>query len=392
MIICIDCDRETKKLLDSLLAGGDYEGYSEVISVAIKNLEIIRSAVDTEGSLVIEPKSMPELVHKNSKVDRFKMRVIDDGGSHKRTKFVSAKPPSSPSVPHLFSRPSEESVAPKLMQLPDDRWVMGVNVPLNRWIFAMYNKLLPAKANCRALNNLGKASDNGIPLEFAIEKISQEAVLLGDYLINSDLKLSLNRDLSLATAFPSSTRDVDKSMSRYGNQFVANLNKYGKLSGLLFSLKLINYRRIKKNTFIHLTEPGWRFARMENPVLDVVDLNDIKRFSDDEVDFLLEHISKSVPAEDAAYRAILKLVQVDVNSPDAIDKSLQSLIPQKDKVGLSESYLISQRSGAVSRMSDLDLIRRVRNGVAITYEITSRGVKYLDSNKFNEDIEEINNE
>ena len=394
MIICFECNKETKKLLDSFMGEGDYEDYGEIISVAVKNLEMIQAAVGAKGSLVIASQDESPANRVSRAADRPPPRVAVKRsiGKTATAKIAESATSSVSSVPELFKRPADECGTPDLMQLPDDLWVKGVDVPLNRWLFAMYNKLLPAKANCRALCNLAESSGNGVELETAIGKIANEALLLGDYLLTWDSKLSLNRDSSLATAFPTSTRDVDKSVSRYGNQFVANLNKYGKLSGLLFALKLINYRRIKGSTLIHLTEPGWRFARMENPVLDGADLCGSMRFSDNEMDFLLEHIANCVPAEDSAYREILRLVQDEVNTPDAIDQVLQSTVSDEDKERVSSSYLVSQRSGAVSRMSDLDLIRRVRNGVAITYEATPRGANYLASYGLNEDKEEKGNE
>lgn len=381
MIICFECDRKTKKLLDSFLMDGDYSDYGEIISVAVENLEMIQTAVGNKGSLVISSLSEPPATQLDRASDRPPPRAAVKRSLDKTTavRKVESVTASVPSVPKLFKRPTDECETPDLMVLPDDVWVKGVDVPLNRWLFAMYNKLLPAKANCRALCSLAESSGNGIELEAATETIAREALQLGDYLLAWDSKLGLNRDSSLATAFPTSTKDLEKSLSRYGNQFVANLNKYEKLSGLLFALKLINYRRIKGSTFIHLTEPGWRFASMENPVLDGGDLSDCKRFSDNEIDFLLEHIANCVPAEDFAYRAILKLVHDEVNTPDAIDQELQSTVSEEHKERVSDSYLVSQRSGAVSRMSDLDLIHRVRNGVAITYEATSRGANYLAS-------------
>jgi hypothetical protein len=272
-----------------------------------------------------------------------------------------------------------------MLDLPDDLWVVGTAVPLNRWLFAMYNKLLPAKANCRALYNLARKSGNGVELGDATERISEAALHFGDFLLDWDSKLGLSRDMSLATAFPTSSKDAEKSTSRYGNQFVANLNKYGKLSGLLFALKLINYRQSKKSTYIHLTEPGWRFARIENPVLDHETIDGTRRFSENEIDFLLDHIASKVPAEHSAYVAILSRVLDGTNTPDSIDAELQATLSEKDKDRVSMSFLVSQRSGAVSRMSDLDLIRRIRKGVTVTYEATARGADFLAKYNINEE-------
>ena len=44
---------------------------------------------------------------------------------------------------------------------------------------------------------------------------------------------------------------------------------------------------------------------------------------------------------------------------------------------LSQSFLASQRSGAVSRMSDLGLIERRREGVRVFYAVTDDGRAFL---------------
>jgi hypothetical protein len=51
----------------------------------------------------------------------------------------------------------------------------------------------------------------------------------------------------------------------------------------------------------------------------------------------------------------------------------------EDRAGdLSQSFLASQRSGAVSRMSDLGLIERRREGVRVFYAATEDGVVFLE--------------
>jgi hypothetical protein len=44
---------------------------------------------------------------------------------------------------------------------------------------------------------------------------------------------------------------------------------------------------------------------------------------------------------------------------------------------LSESFLASQRSGAISRMEDLRLVLRVRDGVRVFYDVTDIGERYM---------------
>jgi hypothetical protein len=87
------------------------------------------------------------------------------------------------------------------------------------------------------------------------------------------------------------------------------------------------------------------------------------RFSPEEVSFLLDHISSHVPAEDFAYRSIIAAVRQGADSPDKMDQALRRYVSAGKAGTLSKSFLASQRSGAISRMEDLRLVVREREGV-----------------------------
>jgi hypothetical protein len=53
MIICINCDLETKVKMDSLMTKDHYTDYSELIAVAVANLWILDREVAEKGALVI---------------------------------------------------------------------------------------------------------------------------------------------------------------------------------------------------------------------------------------------------------------------------------------------------------------------------------------------------
>ncbi len=220
--------------------------------------------------------------------------------------------PKSQRVQTLEHIPSEfriESLVnePKLVfQMPDDYWKKGIAVPVSRWTFAMYNKLLPAKANCRALWRLQEQYPKGVPLEIASKEISRLGSQLGKWLSSLDDRYGHTRDEILATAFPTSESD-EKSNQRYGNQFVVSMNKNGQLSGMLYSFKFINFSGGRK-PLVGLTGQGIEFARLKNPIMDMPPCGEHHRFSNDELDFLYRHISDNVPAEDFAYRTIIQYV------------------------------------------------------------------------------------
>lgn len=394
MLICFNCTSETRDQLDRLVASGAYRDYGEVIAAAVRNQLLLEQEVATRGSLVIgdpDPLAPTKPVAKPPRLAATKATSNHRharNGAPKTIAQPSALSPQSeatidsPTIPALFRSegfPGADTV--KFSELPPDVWARGQTVPLDRWILGQQNRLLPAKANARALVRLFAEADKGLPIGKTAERVAAEAASLGDYLAALDAKLEAGRDDALATAFPITGEDSDKSRSRYANQFVAYQNSRGELSGLMIDLKLINVVTIKKERCIVPTKVAWAFASIPNPILDAessANASPTEKFSADERAFLVEHIAKSVPAEAFAYRAILEAVQAGHNNPETIDAALKAHVAPDRAEALSQSFLASQRSGAVSRMSDLNLIERLRDGTRVSYAITEDGRAFLD--------------
>jgi hypothetical protein len=265
-----------------------------------------------------------------------------------------------------------------LADLPGDMWAPGQTVPLDRWVLGQHNRLLPAKVNARALIRLFLESPKGLPIAQTAERIAAEAAALGDYLSALDETRKVARDDALATAFPTTAEDSDKGRTRYANQFVIYQNRRGELSGLMVDLKLVNVVVQRKDRLIVPTEVAWEFAKLPNPVLDAGLDGGAEKFTPAERSLLLRHIAASVPVEAFAYRAILEAVRDGNNSPDKIDAALKTHVAEDRAEELSQSFLASQRSGAVSRMSDLGLIERQREGVRVSYALTEEGQAFLN--------------
>lgn len=216
----------------------------------------------------------------------------------------------------------------------------------------------------------------GISLQDASRRLAREATALGDYLAVLDRDQGHTRDQKLATAFPTTGTNTAKSQSRFANQFVAARGKMG-LTGLPVDLLLITQSSHSKDE-LRLTEAGWAFALMKNPILDLDIDKASARFTDEETEFLLSHVANSVPTEDFPYRAILEAVLSGTNTPGGIDSALRDYIPDHESGRLTTGFLASQRSGAISRMTDLGLVRRQRLGVRVIYEATDAGHRYLN--------------
>jgi hypothetical protein len=228
----------------------------------------------------------------------------------------------------------------------------------------------------RAMANLLLQHPGGFPIEKIAPQVAQEAALLGQYLEAHDRQHGLKRDEALATGFPSTGENADKSRLRYANQFVASISKQGQLSGLLADLKLIGITS-ERTRHIQLTTPGWALAILQNPILDGPASATSDRLSNDERMLLIEHIARFVPAEDYAFRTIIQFIKQGLTTPDQLDDAVKKL-PASKKENVTDAFITTQRSGLISRMADLGLISRLREGVRVSYLITDTGTMYAN--------------
>jgi hypothetical protein len=397
MILCFRCTAETRDELDKLIKSGAYQDYGGAIEAAVRNLVLMEKEVTEKGAIIIgdsgdlppppsPPPMAPDVHQLNGTVKerlvagRVKGESTQWNLQPREAKVVER--PQSPlepaGVPPLFQLDGFPSEPPAgLADLPADMWSNRTAVPLDRWMLGQYNRLLPAKVNSRALIRLFLDNPKSLEIEAAASAIAAEAAQLGDWLRMADAKLGLARDDALATAFPTAEEGAEKGRSRYANQFVVYQNGKGELSGLMMDLKLINVQLVRKERRIVPTRVAWEFAAMRNPILDRDKESAFEKFSPEERAFLIAHIKQSVPVEEFAYRAILGAVQQGHTSPDQIDTALRVHLDEGRANRLSPSFLASQRSGAISRMSDLDLIERRREGVRVNYAATAAGMAFL---------------
>jgi len=359
MVICFECPQRTKRLIDELLAEGRYKDYSELLISAVDNLSVLQEQVRGTGSLVLETplRSPREVQAAESNYEGSVSQMIS------RRKLLS-----------LGSLP--ENPRAGVHVVPDGR-NHGKIISLNEWIFGQYNKILPAKVSCRALANLLVNEPRGISLKEVAERIGDEARLLAEHLKQHDEMFSIERDDALSTAFPTvgSSGTSGSAVARYANHFVGHYEK-GMLAGLLADLKLL--AESGDDGRVALTEPGWRFALMPNPILDGDQDHPRQKFSPNEIDFLLLHIAEYVPRERFAYRAVLQAISEGAFTPNMLDAALQKrCLFAAEGQHYSPSFLTSQRSGAVSRMADLGLVSRIRKGTKVTYNVLKAGTQCL---------------
>jgi hypothetical protein len=364
MVICIDCSTKTKDELDELLGLGQYRDYGEVIAIAVSNQLTLHHNMTAARSIVL---GAPEQGESERSVAQAATPTREP-----RTKRTAA---GSLSIPAIFRSAELDQPGCDLAPMPNDSFTFGETVPIDRWIFGQHNKLLPLKASVRALAVLLNHESGGVPLSRAGTEIAQEAETLGAFLRQVDENHGFIRDEALATAFPSDSADINKSRLRYANQFIGSINKHGQLRGFPIDLKLVNYRGAKEPKLI-LTEPGWYFAKLHNPILDGAP-GATDRLSEAEREFLLKHIRTNVPVEDFALGAVLAALSEGATAPEDLDHALAKYLPARTEKPVSEAFLSTQRAGVISRMGDLGLVERIRDGLRVTYKVSERGNQYL---------------
>lgn len=360
MVLCFNCSPEVKALLDRLLESGQYRDYGEAIQLAIRNLVTLQGEVEQQGTVILGSTAQ----------DRPARSGVQRPQPETRER-------QSKSRPQLWGLALADLAKPPASFPPplDDVWVAGQEVPLDRWILGQYNRLLPAKVSCRVLAHLSPPPL--VAIESTAAAVAEQAKRFAEQLRTFDARQRLDRDEAFSTAFP--TGDADhKSLLRYANQFVGSMSKTVRLSGLLVDLKLITLTK-DREPLLALTEIGWEFAAIPNPVIDEFPPADTRRFSTEEVALLTRHIIKAVPVEDFAYRAILAAISTGASTPESLDAALQRFISSEKREHLSQAFLASQRSGVISRMADLGLVRRERDGVRVTYCLQEEGRAYLNA-------------
>jgi hypothetical protein len=371
MLICFDSSNEAKRALDALLETKDFRDVSEAVCMALVSYEVMHRLIGKEGAVVGElvPKPKAELTPPAS------MRP------------ATAPGPMSVEALGAVSREGMDDFSLKVASLDGfeflataDSAQAGTKDALPKdWMFGQYNRFLPAKATCRALLNLQRENPKGILVSDASSKIAFAACRMGDYLRELDRRLGHNREVALAAAFPSTEYHGAESRVRFGSQFVGNL-KQGQLTGLPAGMKLLGHDGAKDPRLL-LTQAGGQFALLRNPVLDGGPEVVQEKLSEAEVTFLVEHIRKHVPQEVSAYVAIIDGIKEKANTPEKLDEYLcqrfQLRVVEKadptKRDEITKTFLSTQRTGAISRMADLNLLWREKKGLNVSYVVSHPG-------------------
>jgi hypothetical protein len=242
-------------------------------------------------------------------------------------------------------------------------------------IYGLWNRFFPVKITTRVLANMLKGDGSSVPLEALQENASKNARALGKMLFKKERDIGRKRHDMIATALPTK-RDEFKARARFKSHFVGFLAKKDeetKVEGAPAVLRLVNiFKGDNGHAQVGLTAAGLKFASLTNPVIDQEDFN--SPLSEEERRFLVEHISVELPEEKKLMRSTLQAIKAGATSPETLQKELRKLKPNLNE----KTELVTLRSGLLSRMFELKLLRRERSGLSVRYHVTPEGEHFLE--------------
>ena len=267
---------------------------------------------------------------------------------------------------------------------------MHKNVRENGPLSGYYNRIFPVKFVLRVLAALSLIgtheistgdliwddNEEQIPLEKLRSNALQHALYAREYLTGLDKPNKLkNTGSEIAVGFPESS---EKAKERFVAQFVGSKRKK-QLSGALIDMGFANLPKFLTFAMdeVHFTPAGWQFMMLPNPLMDtglegwLEYAKTGKRFSEQEIAFLLGHFKQNLPNEWEHVKNIAKAISNGKNRPKMLDQQLMEIYDWES------SNASQMRNGAVSRMEELTLLTREKQGREVTYLLTKLGRKLL---------------
>ena len=149
-----------------------------------------------------------------------------------------------------------------------------------------------------------------------------------------------------------------KQNERFMSQFVGSVRSPGQ--GMPFELGLLVY----DDGFVKLTSLGLQFALLENPILDKgSNWKHETSLSNQEKKTLLHAIKRNMPNEYEMISKMIEMVKANKNTPTKIENYLI------ENSGMSSTEASLARTGMFARLQELGLVKRVKEGRKIHYEL-----------------------
>lgn len=339
MLIKIDIERDLFKQIEKLVVDGKYEDFYQFLKVAISNqLQEEKSETTPNEKTFENPLDV-------------KLNKIRQDLQQRITNLLSEVP--------LVE--SEILLIPKVL------------------IWSFYTRFFPVKVVTRKLLTMLYSEKKWVKLVNLQDEAFFSAEAISDDLrgYEDDYNLPRNEKISTGLPLPKSElhglrgnkkknkeEKLKASKIRFQEQIVGKvINKTpSDFSGACFEMGLMRVKIESDVCFITLTEDGYEFALLENPILDSNEYN--RSFSNKEIQFIKEKIIPKFELENKLVNRILKQLKIKELSAEDVEKIFEkekleyyrnSILNEKDKQKLTNS-IPSERVATMGRLSELRII------------------------------------
>lgn len=346
----IDITQAQAKQIGRLINRDKYENVAQFILTSIEN------------QIYIEKEELEE-----TKMKPTSDRIIIEKEFRDKNPYTEEKITVDLSVTDIF---------PKVIPMPTFSQLacsLGGIEEEKCWLWGQINRIFPIKLGLRTLLAF-IGSNQWVDLELFKDKAADIALRYSNMIRSYEERKEKKRDERISVGLPTGKEEF-KSKMRYKSHFLAYMRKDGKLDGAMPFLRFANVQKKEKGKIlISITDAGLSFAKLDNPVIDhnnfEISLNG------KEIDFYLNHISDNVKGEFFAIKWLLNKLANGITGREEINKELKQELGEAWKD--SDAVINTQRAGLMARMFELGLIGKKKEGVVVTYKISTRGKNFLN--------------
>ena len=259
--------------------------------------------------------------------------------------------------------------------------ILGVS-PLNEAartmpIWGQVNRLAPTKFVLRLLlNYLADSDERSIDLKRFSAETAERATEFKLFVKKKD-KTRRIRGTELYVAFP---KKDPSSQQRFLNYYLGKSPFKKWTDSVLTGLSLAKIEETDEGAiFIGLTESGLKFGMLHSPLIDdfFSDGKEISSsFSEEETDFLIEHIKSTRPGEYDFLMFTLASVKKGADTPTKLKDRIYEFLKNRDLgFQFSQKVANTMQIGATGRLVELGLLKIEKSAQKSKYLVQEKGEK-----------------
>ena len=288
-------------------------------------------------------------------------------------KFQKPAKVERPNFPSLLSMP-KKAFTEAFVAKPIDKQIM------NSPIWGQINRLAPVKFVMRILiNSLISSEETSVDLRRFNADVAQLATVFRRFAKRRDKKRRI-RGAELYVGF---SKKTPSSQQRFLNYYVGKGPLRRWTDSILTGLSLASIEELEDgSTIIGLTEAGLKFTLLHSPIIDdfFLDKKQIEApFSEEEVSFLIDHISSARPGELEFILFTLRAIKKGADTPTKLHSEVFSFLASKElEIRISEKVVNTMQVGVIGRLVEMRLLKIEKEAQKSRYILTNKGEKIIE--------------